>query len=354
MNISAILTGWYQKHRRSLPWRDTNDPYQVWVSEIILQQTRVDQGIDYYYRFLERFPDVGTLAKAPLDQVLKLWQGLGYYTRARNMHKAAQQIYYDHQGHFPRSYEGLIKLPGIGQYTASAVASFCFDQPVAVVDGNVARVVSRLWGIDLPVNSNRGKKELGRLAQSILSRKDPATHNQAIMEFGSLQCTPRQPDCPECPLKDQCVAYQNEMVHQLPVKQRNQKKRRRHFYYLDIEHQSEMFLHKRKGKDIWNSLYQFPLIETHQPIDIPELLQTEQWQQLFSGLIPQINGISEPYSHVLSHQKIEARFIQVKLHNTNRQLENHYLRVDPKQLQNVAVPRLIDKYLEEEKYPKKQ
>jgi A/G-specific adenine glycosylase len=352
MNISAILTSWYQKHRRSLPWRDTNDPYRVWVSEVILQQTRVNQGIEYYYRFLERFPEVCILADAPLDEVLKLWQGLGYYTRARNLHKAAHKVCYDHQGQFPRTYEGLIQLPGIGEYTASAVASFCFNEPVAVVDGNVARVLSRLEGIDLPVNSSRGKKELAKLAQSIISRKDPAAHNQAIMEFGSLQCTPRQPDCPECPLKDRCAAYQGGMVNQLPVKQRKQKKRRRHFYYLDIEHQGDIFLHKRKENDIWNSLYQFPLIETHQPLEIPELAHTEQWQKLFSGLTPEINGVSEPYRHVLSHQKIEARFIRVKLHTTNPQLEKHYLRVDPQKLQNVAVPRLIDKYLEAEKYPK--
>jgi len=352
MNISAILAGWYQKHRRSLPWRDTKDPYRVWISEVILQQTRVNQGIDYYYRFLERFPDVGSLASAPLDEVLKMWQGLGYYTRARNLHKAAQHIYYHDRGQFPATYEQWIRLPGIGEYTASAIASFCFDQPVAVLDGNVARFLARLEGIDLPVNSSRGKKELGRLAQAIISRKDPATHNQAIMEFGSLQCTPQQPDCPSCPLKDRCVAYRCGITHKLPVKQRSPKKRHRHFYYLDIEHQGEVFLHKRQQKDIWNSLYQFPLIETRQPVDIPELAETKQWQELFSGLNPEINGVSEPYTHLLSHQKIEARFVQVKIQATNHPLEKDYLRLDPKGLQNVAVPRLIDKYLEEEKYPK--
>jgi len=353
MNISAILTRWYQQHRRSLPWRDTKDPYKVWVSEIILQQTRVNQGIDYYYRFLERFPDVETLASAPLDEVLKMWQGLGYYTRARNLHKAARHISDHHKERFPETYEQWIRLPGIGEYTASAIASFCFDQPVAVLDGNVARVLSRLEGIELPVNSSRGKKELGKLAQTIISRKDPATHNQAIMEFGSLQCTPQQPDCPNCPLKDHCVAYRNNITHKLPAKQAKRKKRHRHFYYLDIEYQGETFLHKRKQKDIWNSLYQFPLIETHQPIDIPDLARTEQWQQLFSGLDPQINGVSEPYPHLLSHQKIEARFVRVKIQATNHQLEKDYLRMEPQELQNVAVPRLIDKYLEEEKYPKK-
>jgi len=352
MNISGVLALWYANHKRALPWRETKEPYKIWLSEIILQQTRVNQGIDYYYRFIERYPTVGDLARAPLDEVLKSWQGLGYYTRARNLHKTARHIYYEQEGKFPGHYEGLLKLPGIGPYTASAIASFCFGQVVAVVDGNVGRVLARLKGIATPVNSNKGKKELQQEACQLIPSHDPATHNQAMIEFGALQCTPGQPDCPVCPLKDICHAWQHDQVDLLPVKAPKRKKRLRYFYYIDIHFNGSLLLHKRSDRDIWNSLYQFPLIEPQRELSIRELGNTREWQDLFAGLNPQIQAVSPLYSHVLTHQKILARFIRVHIQQTNARLEQGYRQISPKQLPNLAVPRLIDKYLEQEKYPK--
>jgi len=352
MNISEVLVRWYANHKRDLPWRETKDPYKIWLSEVILQQTRVNQGIDYYYRFIEQYPTVGDLARASLDEVLKSWQGLGYYTRARNLHKTACHIYYELGGKFPGHYEGLLKLPGIGPYTASAIASFCYSEMVAVVDGNVGRVLARVKGISTPVNSSRGKKEFQREAGRLIPSDDPATHNQAMIEFGALQCTPVQPDCFACPLKDICHAWQDDQVDVLPVKSPKRKKRLRYFYYLDIHLNGSLFLHKRNSRDIWNSLYQFPLIESQGELPIHKLADTRAWQDLFAGLHPQIQAISPIYSHVLTHQKIMARFIRVHITQINAPLEEGYRQINPKQLQNLAVPRLIDRYLEQENYPK--
>jgi len=352
MNISEVLARWYANHKRDLPWRETKDPYKVWLSEVILQQTRVNQGIGYYYRFIERYPTAGDLARASLDEVLKSWQGLGYYTRARNLHKTARHIYYEQGGEFPEHYEGLLNLPGIGPYTASAIASFCFGQVVAVVDGNVGRVLARLKGIATPVNSNRGKKELQQEACELIPIHDPGLHNQAMIEFGALQCTPSQPDCEACPLKEVCHAWQHDQVNLLPVKSPKRKKRQRYFYYIDIHLNGSLLVQKREDRDIWNSLYQFPLIESEHELEVSDLNNTREWQALFAGLNPQIQAISSIYSHTLTHQKIQARFIRVHIKQTNAQLEERYQKIQPKQLQNLAVPRLIDKYLERENYPK--
>jgi A/G-specific adenine glycosylase len=353
MNVSEILTRWYKQHGRLLPWRDTSDPYPVWVSEIILQQTRVNQGIGYYQRFIERFPDIGALARASIDEVLLSWQGLGYYTRARNLHKTARIVYFDHAGRFPADYRELIKLPGIGDYTASAIASFCFGRPEAVVDGNVARVLARLEGMDIPINSSSGKKQLKHLANRLISHHDPATHNQAMIEFGALQCTPKQPGCQTCPLQGHCLAWKKALTGVLPVKARKGNKKVRYFYYIDITSNGHLLLHKRNNRDIWNSLYQFPLIEAGRQLEMSEISATPEWKHMFAGLTPEITGISSTYTHQLTHQKIYAQFIRVGIGPVNDQLAQNYRQFKAEEIENIAIPRLIEKYLEEEKYPKK-
>ena len=352
MNIREVLSRWYANHKRELPWRDTKDVYKVWLSEVILQQTRVNQGINYYHHFIQQYPTLGDLARASMDEVLNSWQGLGYYTRARNLHKAARIIYYECNSQFPDNYRDLVRLPGIGPYTASAIASFCFGEPVAVVDGNVGRVLARLTGIATAVNSSQGKKELAEAARVLIDPYDPATHNQAIMEFGALQCTPKQPDCWSCPMKDICHAWQHDQVDILPVKASRAGKRSRYFSYLDIRLNGAFFMHKRDGRDIWNSLYQFPLIESQRQITMHELEQTSKWQHLLAGTRPTVQSISRVYSHMLTHQKIQARFIRVDIEQTNRQLTQQYRKINREDLENMAIPRLIEKYLEPQNYPK--
>lgn len=352
MNIREVLSRWYANHKRELPWRKTKDPYKIWLSEVILQQTRVNQGVDYYYHFIKQYPTVGDLAGASMDEVLKSWQGLGYYTRARNLHKAARIIYYERKGKFPDNYRELVRLPGIGPYTASAIASFCFGEPVAVVDGNVGRVLARVTGIATAVNSTQGKKQLAEAAGEFIDPDDPATHNQAMMEFGALQCIPQNPDCWICPIKEICHAWQQDQVNVLPVKAPRPDKRTRHFYYIVIQMQGAFFMHRRNGRDIWNSLYQFPLIESKKAMDMHQLTKTSEWQHLLAGTRPRVQSISCHYSHMLTHQKIQARFIGVGIEQTNEQLEQYYRQINRESLENLAIPRLIEKYLEQENSPK--
>lgn len=236
MKIGGIIREWYEKNRRELPWRETHDPYRVWLSEVILQQTRVDQGLGYYRRFLEAFPNVDALARASEDEVLKLWQGLGYYSRARNLHQAAREIMAERGGALPEDYEGWLKVKGVGAYTAAAIASICFGEPRAVVDGNVSRVIARIHGVETPVNSSAGAREIAALAGGMLDRSDPGTHNQAMMEFGALQCIPRDPGCPVCPVQVQCIANRTGEVNRLPVKRPRKKPVDRYFYYYIMLH----------------------------------------------------------------------------------------------------------------------
>ncbi|MBV5343686.1 A/G-specific adenine glycosylase, partial [bacterium] len=261
-NISKALTNWYNQNKRELPWRDITDPYRIWISEIILQQTRVNQGMRYYLRFVERFPDVKTLAVAEEDEVLKYWQGLGYYSRARNIHKTAKIITEKHKGIFPKNHSDILLLKGIGEYTAAAICSFAYNQPYAVVDGNVFRVLSRVFGIETPIDSTSGKKEFTQLAEKLLDKKEPGLHNQSIMEFGALQCVPVQPDCGVCPLQTVCKAYSLNMADKLPVKATKTKVRERFFNYFYIEYQDKIFIQKRSEKDIWQNLYELPLVES--------------------------------------------------------------------------------------------
>ena len=260
MNFSKLLIDWYLSNQRELPWRKTKNPYHIWLSEIMLQQTRVAQGLPYYLRFTEEFPTVFDLAEASEEKVLKLWQGLGYYSRARNLHFTAKEIVKNHQGQFPSDYHQLLKLKGIGSYTAAAITSFAFNQPYAVVDGNVIRVLSRVFGIEIPYDSVTGKKRFQQLAQELLIKNKPGMYNQAIMEFGALQCKPKSPNCSICPMQDFCIAYQAMEVHAFPVRSKKIKVKERFLHFLMIQTDNGICIGKRKS-GIWNGLYEFPFFE---------------------------------------------------------------------------------------------
>jgi A/G-specific adenine glycosylase len=347
MIISKALTNWYKIHKRSLPWRKTADPYKIWVSEIILQQTRVNQGTDYYHQFIEKFPDIRSLANADQDEVLKLWQGLGYYNRARNMHHTARYVLQNYDGELPANYNELLNLKGIGPYTAAAIASFAFDEAVAVVDGNVKRVLTRVFGIKEPINTTKAEKTIQEIANQTLDTDSPGEHNQALIEFGALQCVPKKPACSSCPLSEICEAYNQNMVQSLPVKSPPKKKKNRYFYYLVINHsQKYIFINKRTQKDVWNSLYEFPLIEREKRTDIEALTQSKEWGTLLNATKPLITNISNEYKHVLSHQNIFATFLEIQIKKPTDFLIQNYTSIDREELGEYAVSRLIERYLQ--------
>jgi len=309
MSFATKILNWYSEHQRELPWRETREPYRVWLSEIILQQTRVAQGMPYYYRFVEAFPTVYDLANAPEEQVLKLWQGLGYYSRARNLHATAKIVVEDFHGEFPKTYKGLKSLKGVGDYTASAIASFCFDVAEPVVDGNVYRVLSRYFGVDIPINSTQGIRYFKELAREVMDAGNIRDYNQGIMEFGAIQCAPKKPYCLLCPLQESCVALKENKVDTLPVKQNKTKVRNRYFNYLVLLDKNEStVLEQRKGKGIWQNLYQFPLIESE------KRLQAEELKPLIMEKedVPELESLSlynnEPIVHKLSHQHLFTQF----------------------------------------------
>lgn len=309
MTFAPKILNWYREHQRDLPWRQTRDPYKVWLSEIILQQTRVAQGMPYYLRFVEAFPTVHDLANAPEKQVLKLWQGLGYYSRARNLHTTAKMVAEDFEGKFPETYKGLKSLKGVGDYTASAIASFCFNVPEPVVDGNVYRVLSRYFGIDIPINSTEGIKYFKELAREVMDSENIRDYNQGIMEFGAIQCAPKNPYCLLCPLQESCVALQENKVDQLPVKLNKTKIRNRYFNYLVLlDDDGNTILEQRRGKGIWQNLYQFPLIESER------MLQAKELRPLINKntMVPETQSLSlynnEPVVHKLSHQHLHTQF----------------------------------------------
>lgn len=314
MEFTNSLLLWYLENQRDLPWRQTRDPYCIWLSEIMLQQTRVAQATPYYMRFLEAFPTVVDLAEASEEQVLKLWQGLGYYSRARNLHYTAKQVTYDYEGQFPTSYHELLKLKGVGAYTAAAIASIAFDEPVAVVDGNVYRVLARFFGIETDIAATAAQKEFSALANTLLDPKRPALFNQALMEFGAIQCTPKNPPCHLCPLQWSCVAYRDQKVNELPVKTKKTKITNRYFHYLVFEDpQRKILLEKRTEKGIWHNLYQFPLIETPSPISWEDLQQkiTFIWPSETINSLVEINKTT--ILHKLSHQNLYIRFYKISL-----------------------------------------
>jgi len=345
--ISNTLINWYEVNKRDLPWRNITDPYKIWISEIILQQTRVNQGMSYYLRFIERFPTIADLAKASEDETLKYWQGLGYYSRARNLHKAANQVISIFGGIFPTSHTDVLKLAGIGDYTAAAICSFAYAQPYAVVDGNVYRVLSRLFGIETPIDSTNGKKEFAQLAQNLLSTVEPGTHNQAIMEFGALYCLPSSPDCTNCPLNTVCKAYKLNLVSQLPVKSQKTKVTQRFFNYLFIEINGNTFLQKRTAKDVWQNLYEFPLIETDHLLDSSELVNNDDFKSIFNGIQEvSILKTTNPMKHVLSHRVIFAQFVSIRISNESDVLKQ-LTKIPIKELDQFAVSRLMELFLEQ-------
>ena len=351
MNVPEKILAWYLSCQRDLPWRKTSDPYRIWLSEIILQQTRVSQGTAYYHKFVERFENVQALAEASEDEVLKLWQGLGYYSRARNLHSAARFIVRELGGRFPSDYEGLLRLKGIGKYTAAAIASIAYREPVPAVDGNVYRVLSRIYGISLSIDSTEGKKEFERIAHSIMNRDRPDLHNQAMMEFGALQCVPKKPHCEACPVSEDCFARRHGRVDELPVKQGKKELTHRFFHYLIIQDQGHVWIHQRTTQDIWKNLYQFPLIETPSCVSMEQLKKHDDWKKLFSYHRIAMEKISSEKIHILSHQKIHAFFyflLLVRQNPRNDFLSTHFIRMPLEELHRLAVPRLIETALREQ------
>jgi A/G-specific adenine glycosylase len=356
MKIGGILLEWYKKNKRDLPWRQTTDPYRIWLSEIILQQTRVEQGLPYYLRFTLSYPRVQDLAAASEDEVLKLWQGLGYYSRARNLHQAARDIMAHHKGVFPNHYRDLLDLKGVGPYTAAAIASMAYGERLAVVDGNVARVLARIFGVEEAVNTTRGKATIQSLATVLLEESpgEPGIHNQAVMEFGALQCLPGQPDCPDCPLENRCQARRSGREADLPIKKPKNKPVEKWLYFYLIGDGRQVLLEKRGSGDIWQGLYQFPVVQRDTPVpeeamagDILHELLASRFGTMPPGEI-HITVLSPEIRHQLTHRSLRARFIHVKI-NSLPQPDSGNDRVLPvplHELDSYPVPRLIDRYLQ--------
>lgn len=343
MNLFADkIIDWYKENKRDLPWRDTKDPYKIWISEIILQQTRVVQGYDYYCRFMEHFPDVSTLARASEDEVMKCWQGLGYYSRARNLHEAARVI--AGKGCFPRSYEEVRALKGVGDYTAAAICSFAYDMPCAVVDGNVYRVLSRWLGVETPIDTGAGKKLFASLADEMMDKSRPALYNQAIMDFGALQCVPSSPSCMFCPLSDSCVALQKRLVDVLPRKERKTKVFDRYFSYIYVHAGAYTYIKRREAGDIWQNLYEFPLIETEQDRGEEEIFSLPALKNLLGDYeIKSFRVVAPEIKHVLSHRVIHAKCYEVELEEEDAVLPG-FQRVLVDDLHKFPVSRLISRF----------
>lgn len=341
-NFSNTIEKWYQEYKRELPWRESADPYVIWISEIILQQTRVVQGYDYFMRFMKRFPDVATLAQADEDEVMKYWQGLGYYSRARNLHAAAKSM----NGVFPKTYPEVRALKGVGDYTAAAICSFAYNMPYAVVDGNVYRVLSRYLGIDTPIDSTEGKKLFAAVADELLDKKNPALYNQAIMDFGAIQCSPQSPNCMFCPLASGCSALAGGMVAKLPVKQHKTKTTNRYFNYIYVRMGAYTLINKRTGNDIWKNLFEFPLIETPEAVSEEEIPALPEFRAMFAeGETPIVRLVCRDVKHVLSHRVIYANFYMVDLPE-NSQSFTSYQKIKADELEQHAVSRLVHAFIE--------
>ncbi len=340
------LFKWLDQNDRPLPWKGEPDPYLIWLSEIILQQTRVEQGKPYFLKFKETFPTVFDLASATEDEVFKLWEGLGYYSRARNLHATAKRIAIAFNGVFPSSYEDILSLKGVGPYTAAAIASFAYNLPHAVVDGNVYRVLARIWGLDVATTSAPGKKQFQKLADQLLDPAQPGRYNQAIMDFGATCCMPKKPICATCPFQEHCIAFQQDRIQELPVKKKKIQKKDRYFHFLDLKGGKQTWIQQRQGKDIWQGLYQFPLIE------IPQL--STDWDQLAASQnIPEWL-LNQPYTvlhkskifrQTLSHQHIHAIFWAIQLSETPLVLKEDFIQIERENLPKFAFPKIIDWYL---------
>jgi len=343
MNFTKTLKHWYSEYKRELPWRETQNPYYIWLSEIVMQQTQIKQGLPYYEVFAANFPTVFDLAKAKESAVLKLWQGLGYYSRARNLHYSAKYIVNDLNGEFPKTYKDLLKLKGVGDYTASAIASICYNEPTAVVDGNVYRVLSRYFGIDTPINSTQGIKDFKTLAQSLLPKDNFGDYNQAIMEFGARQCKPKSPDCKACPLNKECFALQLNKIKELPVKINKTKISKKYLNFLVfVSEDNKTILEQRVEKGIWQNLYQFPLIETKESLLNQNFKNNKK-------LCIYINGVNFSFNlynkteiiHKLSHQHLYTKFWIIKIKELPKK------GIDIAKIKSYPVPVLISKFINE-------
>jgi A/G-specific adenine glycosylase len=333
------------RNRREMPWKGEKDPYKIWISEIILQQTRVEQGWAYYERFISSFPTVKDLAEAPEDQVFKHWEGLGYYTRCRNLIASAKYIH-TNGGCFPDTYEEIARLKGIGPYTAAAIASFAFNLPYAVVDGNVIRVLSRVFGIDAPVDEGSTRKVFSKLASNLLDKEKPAEYNQAIMDFGATVCKPKSPECGICPFLNECQAFRLQLVDKLPNKQKKPAKRKRYFHYLIIDHNGDLYLRKRKGKDIWQNLFEFCLYESDRLLDADEFVKTEFFREKLGATHYNMIHVSPAVKQQLTHQELNGRFFRIRVKSKPRGLDE-YASVPENEISKLAMPRFILSYLHE-------
>ena len=347
MEFADQLIFWYRKNKRDLPWRNTKDPYRIWLSEIILQQTRVVQGYSYYTNFIDTFPDVIRLASARETDVLKLWQGLGYYSRARNLHYTAKQIVEKYAGVFPQDYDEILQLKGIGVYTAAAIASFAFNKPYSVIDGNVYRVLSRLFGISTPIDKALGKKEFATLAQALIPENNPGEYNQAIMEFGALQCTPQSPDCSKCCFFVECEARKSAKIKELPIKEKKISKRVRFFNYLIIHHKDTLLIQQRGPGDIWQGLYEFPLFESNAEASEVEVKNSPLWKSLFKKMsIPNFTK-KKTEKHLLTHQTLHTTYWEITVDDPAwNGFEKHFLKTPYQSITAHPFPRPIATYLE--------
>jgi len=343
MNFTQTLTYWYSVNKRDFPWRGTKNPYKIWLSEIIMQQTQIKQGLPYYEAFINKYPTVFDLANANEQEVLKLWQGLGYYSRARNLHYTARYIANDLKGQFPDNYKDLLFLKGVGDYTASAIASICYDEKTAVVDGNVYRVLSRFFGVDTPINSSKGIKYFKELAQSLLPKQDIGNYNQAIMDFGSRQCRPKNPDCATCPLNNKCVALKNNLVGALPVKINKTKVTKKHINFLVfISDDGKTVLEKRTKNGIWKNLYQFPLVETNRKLTLNSFKQNQDVLKILADKVYSVSRYNEDeIVHKLSHQHLYTSFWIVKV----QKLNSNAILIS--EIHDFPVPILISRFIED-------
>lgn len=338
---------WAGINLRPMPWKGEKNPYFIWLSEIILQQTRVEQGLPYFEKFKAKYPTVIDLANAPEDEVMKMWEGLGYYSRARNLHFTAKYISTELEGVFPSDFNEILKLKGVGDYTASAIASFAYDLPYAVLDGNVFRVFSRFLGIKTPIDSTDGKKEFKLITQQFLNKKEPGRYNQAIMDFGATQCVPANPNCEACPLNKKCVAFEKDLVRELPIKSKKLIKRTRHFNFLVLKKGDTRWIEKREGKDIWKNLYQFPLVETDGLVDdFSTFAKMDEWSKIFDHSNIRFIKKSKPFKQTLTHQYIIGVFWEFEI------LDETFISLNPSlkgvlnnSLLKFAFPKIIDLYL---------
>jgi A/G-specific adenine glycosylase len=345
-DFSKLLLQWNKKqNRRQMPWKGEKDPYKIWLSEIILQQTRVEQGLSYYNNFINTYTNIHQLAKAPDAAVFKLWEGLGYYTRCRNLLATARFISKELKGKFPDTYEAIKALKGIGPYTAAAISSFAYNLPHAVVDGNVFRVMARVFDIATPIDSTAGKKQFTALAEELLNKKEPGLYNQAIMDFGAVVCKPAAPLCTTCVLNKRCAAFLNNRVQELPVKEKKIKIKKRWFYYLILEYKNTIAIRQRTAKDIWQDLYEFPLLETDKETDIKKIVQQAAKK---NGLLKNdyaVSAVSALFKQQLSHQLIAGQFIRLQL--TKKPAAKDYTWIKKTAMDNYAFPQFINQYLKQ-------